>query len=156
MFTAENARELARKSVLKRQQNLLELKLQAAKPAEVLLMHSSPGCSSVEPFQVDTLSRARKQIAELQTAIDESLEKRDWKASKALADALKALCEIERQLAGRSLPPTQRPITKSDKRRPSLPEPTEAQPSQAMPSVPVQPAQPDPPYVNPRSEDCTG
>lgn len=119
-ITVENARDLQKLSALKRQQNMQRLKELADKPPETVLLLSMPGSNSIEPFQVETVTRARAQMKELQDAIDEALENRDWKAAKGFSDALEKLSELERKLAGRPLPGQMKPLTQKPPKRTPL------------------------------------
>lgn len=112
-ITAETARELQRRSVQKRQQNVQLLRQQVKelenRPPEIIVVASSPGSNSTEPFQVETLSVTRAQMRLVQKRIEEAAEAGDSKGCKEWTDALSRLAELERQLAGRPMPGSLKP-----------------------------------------------
>ena len=137
-ITAENARELQLKGVAKRKENVQKLRDLADKPPEIIVLSSSPGTNSTEPFQVETLRRVRKQIEQVQDAMDNALEggKPNPVTIRGLADALARLAEIERQLAGRPLPGSFKPSSKSPRSSPTpqdSPEPVDRTPPIVVP-----------------------
>lgn len=120
LITTETAREMSARGLeAKRQAALLRANGEPAKP---LLPD--------EKYRILRLSRVRRQLDKIDDMI---ADEDDPQRLDRLASAQMRLSEQERQLSGRSLPPTLRPKSgKPDRRNPSLtdsPEPVQASPA---------------------------
>ena len=135
VLTTEIARELQRKSLISRRENVARNLANAAKIPqleEIALTVASNsvrfrGEISVEPFQAETLDRVRKQIRIVLARIEES---KDSKTTKEWTDAFSRLAEVERQLAGRPMPGSLKPQQprRANASSEPIPEPIQAAP----------------------------
>lgn len=67
-------------------------------------------------YRLERLKRTREQLAKLDTLLDEA---EDWKAAKAICEAIARLSVIEGNLAGRPLPGSRRPGREKPTRGPA-------------------------------------
>lgn len=104
-FTVENARAMSAKA-------------NAAKRAriEALREAANPSTLSEEEYRKTRLARIRTQLTELEELLKGQV---DWKAIKAISDAIARLSVIEQNLAGRPLPGSHRPV-KEKERKPAF------------------------------------
>lgn len=100
-FTSETGRLAARKSAEVRRERSRLPALPAFEPA-LLLDH----------YSRDRLERVRKALRNLETLL---LAERDAQKISWLSASLDKLSEIERQLSGRSLPPTLKPVREAQR-----------------------------------------
>ena len=126
LITAATAREYAAKAVEAKKQ--AAIMREQGEPAKPLLPD--------EKYRILRLSRVRRQLDK----IDEMIASEpDPQKLDRLASAQMRLAEQERQLSGRSLPPTIRPAKSSSKRPPpsiqDQPEPVRA--STVQPALPA-------------------
>lgn len=112
-FTRENAKENAIKG------NIARWHTSLAEPEQVEIAAETPinPAQVAEPvagtdYQDKRLNRVRKQLGKLDTLFRDEI---DPQKLDRLASAMARLSEIERQLAGRPMPGSLRPTSKSSK-----------------------------------------
>lgn len=103
LFTSEMAKEAARKSVLAREKR--EAEAEQAKA----IVGQLKAAAIVEPCELYVTNRLQRTREQLERLDRDLAAADDPKAVKAICDAMRALSEIERTLAGRPLPGSRRP-----------------------------------------------
>jgi hypothetical protein len=144
LFTSANARAMAARAVQARADRKA---LAGHVPEQAKISWNAPTDTGTDHYRVKRLLRTRRQIDMLDKQLESTT---DYKALKSIADAIARLSEIERLLAGRPLPGSNRPRSEKPRRSSLTPEPTETpqpvvscvpqeQPPVQLTTPPVQP-----------------
>jgi hypothetical protein len=146
LFTPDNARDMSERgkvALARIRENRRDLAGKVAALAEKIAELSERPVDNVDA----RLVRVRKQLDMLNTAMDNALAggMPNPMTVRGLADSIARLSEVERILAGKPLPGSLKPSTRSP--RSSTTTQREPEPADSTPPVVVPPAELDPPTV---------